>query len=609
MAAVKCVVPSCLNVFTGSVKFFGVPSAGSNFFKKWCQFMELSGHGKEKICQAHFRDSNFICKTRQVLKNSAVPPSNILKHIPSIDKGQTCCVAGCRTRAKSALLPFPSKAKSKQLKLWKQSLGMNPTDAVTGMRICRRHFAEVDLRTVKFMYLKPNAVPSRKVKKLVEHPRLLIPSTAPLPPALRDHTYSYRRFVAKSRRMCAVYGCSSRAGNGISLHSFPPKNDKRYKAWISALKFGKTPSKNAKVCNLHFTGANYYLGGKHLKADAIPTRKLPKVHRFQNEDAYTSFRKEKTDRSDCEHGAEINPSDTTSSDDPAEMDNISHSTEHPSILEPERLALTDTEISHTNVIKRSIVPDSFTTASQSSSIDANGKTNPLAHLNQRQSNQSEQKNDLELKLRPNNDSELVKQFGETWYPLEKQSKDFSCQVVAQDLKSRDMILPDLLITDQDVNTWTGLPSLELLQEICCSVQKLETVYPRKWAMHPTDRVILTMAKIKQNLSFAALGTLFRIHSATVAQYFSHTVHMLAEILSTFVYMPEKKEIKQNIPLCFREHFSNVTIVLDCTETPIATLKCLNCRIYTYSQYKSTRTAKFLIGVTGPGPAGPNIILQ
>lgn len=119
--------------------------------------------------------------------------------------------------------------------------------------------------TVKFMYLKPNAVPSRKVKKLVEHPRLLIPSTAPLPPALRDHTYSYRRFVAKSRRMCAVYGCSSRAGNGISLHSFPPKNDKRYKAWISALKFGKTPSKNAKVCNLHFTGANYYLGKSNNK--------------------------------------------------------------------------------------------------------------------------------------------------------------------------------------------------------------------------------------------------------------------------------------------------------------------------------------------------------
>lgn len=192
------------------------------------------------------------------------------------------------------------------------------------------------------------------------------------------------------------------------------------------------------------------------------------------------------------------------------------------------------------------------------------------------------------------------EFDEMWYPPEKQSKDFSCQVVAHDLKSRDMILPDLLITDQDVNTWTGIPSLELLQEICLSVQKLETVYPRKWAMHPTDRVILTLAKIKQNLSFAAMGTLFRIHSATVAQYFSHTVHMLAEILSTFVSMPEKKEIQQNISLCFRGSFSNVTIVLDCTETPIATLKCLNCRISTYSQYKSTRTAKFLIGVT---PAG------
>lgn len=165
--------------------------------------------------------------------------------------------------------------------------------------------------------------------------------------------------------------------------------------------------------------------------------------------------------------------------------------------------------------------------------------------------------------------------------------------------NRDTILPDMLFTNESLNTWTGLPTTELLEEICLAVKKMENVYPRKFSMNCTDRVILVLVKLKQNLSFAAIGTLFRIHAATVANYFSHTVQILSTVLQAFVYMPPKEEIRKNIPLCFRG-FSNVTIILDCTEVPIGTLNCLNCRIATYSQYKSRRTAKFMIGVT---PAG------
>lgn len=166
--------------------------------------------------------------------------------------------------------------------------------------------------------------------------------------------------------------------------------------------------------------------------------------------------------------------------------------------------------------------------------------------------------------------------------------------------SKDPILSDMLLTNEALNTWTGIPTNELLEEICLAAKKLEEwVYPRKFAMNCTDRVILVMVKLKQNLSFAAIGILFRIHAATVTNYFSHTVQILSSVLQTFVYMPSKEEIRKNIPLCFRG-FSNVTIILDCTEVPLGTLKCLNCRIATYSQYKSRRTAKFLIGVT---PAG------
>lgn len=164
-----------------------------------------------------------------------------------------------------------------------------------------------------------------------------------------------------------------------------------------------------------------------------------------------------------------------------------------------------------------------------------------------------------------------------------------------------LILSDLLESNEDINTWTGIQSMELLQEICLAAKKLEcSVYAKTFKMHCTDRVILVLVKLKQNLTFAALGTLFKISPPTVGRYFGFTVQILCQILERFVYMPPKEEIRENIPLCFRGKFSNVTMILDCTEVPVATLKCLNCRISMYSHYKSRRTVKIMIGVT---PAG------
>lgn len=169
------------------------------------------------------------------------------------------------------------------------------------------------------------------------------------------------------------------------------------------------------------------------------------------------------------------------------------------------------------------------------------------------------------------------------------------------MNSGRFILSDLLVSDKEVNIWTGVSTLALLEEICLACRNLEvTVYENDFRMHATDRVILTLAKLKQNLTYETLGTLFGISGMTVSRYFSHTIQILRRVLSPFVYWPTKDEILKNIPLCFREQFPNVTIVLDCTEIPVATPKCLNCRISCYSNYKGRRTIKYLIGVT---PAG------
>lgn len=87
-------------------------------------------------------------------------------------------------------------------------------------------------------------------------------------------------------------------------------------------------------------------------------------------------------------------------------------------------------------------------------------------------------------------------------------------------------LTRLIKSDKDVTVWTGLASLEQLHAICISVKIIEDeLYKEQHRMSAIDRVILTLTKLKQNISFAAIATLFGISPATVSQYFNHTIQV------------------------------------------------------------------------------------
>lgn len=75
--------------------------------------------------------------------------------------------------------------------------------------------------------------------------------------------------------------------------------------------------------------------------------------------------------------------------------------------------------------------------------------------------------------------------------------------------------------------------------------------------------------------------------------------LLAVALKPAIYWPTKEEISQNMPKCFQK-YKNTRVVLDCTEVKVQRLKCLKCRILSYSHYKGTHTMKFLIGITPSG---------
>lgn len=89
--------------------------------------------------------------------------------------------------------------------------------------------------------------------------------------------------------------------------------------------------------------------------------------------------------------------------------------------------------------------------------------------------------------------------------------------------------------------------------------------------------MLTLVKIKLNLSFVCIAVLFNISNTTCASYFQLTVELFSSLMKVFVIWPSKEDILMNMPLCFAK-FKDTRIVLDCAEIPVEKPACLKCRL-------------------------------
>jgi DDE superfamily endonuclease/Helix-turn-helix of DDE superfamily endonuclease len=158
----------------------------------------------------------------------------------------------------------------------------------------------------------------------------------------------------------------------------------------------------------------------------------------------------------------------------------------------------------------------------------------------------------------------------------------------------------MIHSDRDVNAFTGINSLKLLERIVQAAQLLQAPEWRcKLQLDLTERIVLTMVKIKLNVSLTAIAILFAISVTTCTSYFYMTVELLSRVLKTAVLWPSKEDILRNMPVCFNK-FKKTRVVLDCSEVSVETPSCLKCRLSTYSHYKGTNTMKFLVGVAPDG---------
>lgn len=160
---------------------------------------------------------------------------------------------------------------------------------------------------------------------------------------------------------------------------------------------------------------------------------------------------------------------------------------------------------------------------------------------------------------------------------------------------------DLIRNDTDILAFTGIPTLLKFKKIVevGELIVLRLNYNTEFALDVHHRILLTLIKLKLNISYKCLCVLVSISKSICANYFYNTIDLLYLILKPLIIWPSKNSIENNIPKGFI-NFMSTRVIVDGTETAIETPKCLACRIRTYSFYKGCHTIKFMVGISPDG---------
>ncbi|XP_070390408.1 uncharacterized protein [Dermacentor albipictus] len=113
--------------------------------------------------------------------------------------------------------------------------------------------------------------------------------------------------------------------------------------------------------------------------------------------------------------------------------------------------------------------------------------------------------------------------------------------------------------------------------------------------------VLFLMKLKLNLQNADLGFRFKVSEATVSRIFRKWLYVADCRLKPYISWPDRVTLQQTMPQSFFDSFGgNVATVIDCFEIKIERPSSYEARSETWSQYKQSNTAKFLIGIAPQG---------
>lgn len=157
--------------------------------------------------------------------------------------------------------------------------------------------------------------------------------------------------------------------------------------------------------------------------------------------------------------------------------------------------------------------------------------------------------------------------------------------------------------DKKVLFYTGLPTWKLLDQFFKLVDPFLPEHGN-CKLSPFQMLILTLMKLRLNLTFTDLAYRFEIDITTASRYFYRCISILYKIFhgSKFIYWPtDRQNLLKNTPSYFRSSFKEaVTIIIDCFEIFVECSSVLLAAAQAWSQYKHGATIKYLIGISTTG---------
>ncbi|XP_066595760.1 uncharacterized protein [Prorops nasuta] len=343
-------------------------------------------------------------------------------------------------------------------------------------------------------------------------------------------------------RQCAVKGCLTVFGIGIPMHRFP-KEESILLKWIEVTKLNCI-SLSTIICGLHFKSSDYI--NLNAKKRMLKKTSIPSLNLFPDQEELIfleNILEEETDNAEDHSCIDSN-------------EQCNSNREHDTACDIEELEKLNEGFLIDSVIE------------QLKANEVIESTNECLKVNK------------EIQTETN-------------------SMDISRNIsLDRSVQTGKFSLLNLLKTDDDLQAFAGI-SFYTLESLAKAIRLIEKNVNDKHLCSLTERIILTLCKLKLCLSFKCLAILFGISQSTVSNYFVETIQLLASVLEEIIYFPNKEEIKENIPVYFK-NFEGTRIVLDCTEIPVDSSKCLQCRLKTYSHYKGRHTFKILIGTSPSG---------
>lgn len=132
------------------------------------------------------------------------------------------------------------------------------------------------------------------------------------------------------------------------------------------------------------------------------------------------------------------------------------------------------------------------------------------------------------------------------------------------------------------------------------LKRLKVPKARNRQISKINRLFITLVKIKTGLTFSAMGVLFCKDRTTISKIFFSTVRYLAKSTADVVFWPDRVDVQDTMPECFRAEYGQTRVIIDCTEFRVETPPRVDDRVFTYSHYKKAFTAKLLVGITPGG---------